>query len=166
MAVGALISVEEYLRTSYRPDCDYVDGEVRERNLGERKHSGTQGEIIFYLRTRYPRLRWRVLPEQRVQVSPTRFRIPDVCVLAEDAPEEEITRTPPILCIEILSPEDTMNRLMERVKDYFSIGVSACWIIDPISRTAWTATPGQLIEATEGILRAGGIEMPLKEVLE
>ena len=26
MAVGTFVSVEEYLHTSYRPDCDYVDG--------------------------------------------------------------------------------------------------------------------------------------------
>ena len=31
--------MEEYLATSYRPDCDYVDGEIEERNLGEKEHS-------------------------------------------------------------------------------------------------------------------------------
>ena len=36
METGGLISVREYLSTSYRPDCDYVDGEVQERNLGEK----------------------------------------------------------------------------------------------------------------------------------
>jgi len=34
MSSTTLISVQEYIATSYRPDCDYVDGEVRERNLG------------------------------------------------------------------------------------------------------------------------------------
>jgi Uma2 family endonuclease len=166
MAIGALVSVEEYLNTSYRPDCDYVDGEVRERNLGELEHCSAQREIMFYLGDHYPQLRKRLLPEQRVQVNPSRFRVADVCVLAEDAPREKIVRTPPMLCIEILSPEDTMNKLMERVKDYFNMGVPACWIVDPIAREAWIATRGQLIEATDGVLRAGGIEMPLNEVLE
>jgi Uma2 family endonuclease len=166
MAIGTLVSVEEYLNTSYRPDCDYVDGEVEERNVGERKHSGTQGEIIFCLRTRYPHLRWRVLAEQRVQVNAMRFRVPDVCVLAEDAPKEEIVRTAPVLCIEILSPKDTMNKMMERVKDYFSMGVPVCWVINPIAREAWIATPGHLTEATDGVLRARNIEMPLDQVLE
>ena len=32
MATRTLVSVEEYLATSYRPDCDYVDGKVVERN--------------------------------------------------------------------------------------------------------------------------------------
>jgi hypothetical protein len=42
MATRALIPVEVYLTTVYRPDCDYVDGEVLERNLGGRKHSQIQ----------------------------------------------------------------------------------------------------------------------------
>lgn len=68
MAVGVLVSLEEYLHTSYRPDCDYVDGEVRKRHLGEFEHSSTQGEIGFYLRSHYAGMKGRVLPEQRVQV--------------------------------------------------------------------------------------------------
>ncbi len=75
---AALVSLEEYLHTSYRPDCDYVDGEVRERNLGEIEHSSTQAEIVFYLRSRNPAYKRRVLTEQRVQVTIRRFRIPDV----------------------------------------------------------------------------------------
>src|ERR1700733_12080819 len=166
MATAALISVDEYLSTSYRPDCDYVDGEVLERNLGERDHASVQRRILFYFFNHYPQLGWRLFPEQRVQVKAARFRIPDVCLLAEDAPVEQIVRTPPILCIEILSKEDTMTRIMVRVKDYFQMGVPVCWIIDPALRSAWVATPGHLAEPADGILRAGEIEMPLAEVLE
>jgi Uma2 family endonuclease len=165
MAVTELISVEQYLKTSYRPDCDYLDGEVVERNLGEREHSGTQGVILVYLSTHYPHLLWLVLPEQRVQVKATRFRIPDICVLGPDAPEEEIIRTAPVLCVEILSKDDSMNSMMERVKDYFQMGVPVCWIVNPRRREAWIATPGILTEPADGILRAGEIEMPLTAVL-
>ena len=38
----ALISVDEYLRTSDRPDCEYLEGQVLERNLGERPHARLQ----------------------------------------------------------------------------------------------------------------------------
>ena len=55
---------------------------------------------------------------------------------------------------------------MERVKDYFAMGVPFCWIIDPVNRGGWAATPGRLEEAMDGVLRAGGIEMPLVDVLE
>ncbi len=77
MATGSLVSVHEYLSTSYRPDCDYVDGVVLERNLGEYDHARLQMAVsaFYYLR----RKEWgiRVVPEQRVQVSATRFRVPE-----------------------------------------------------------------------------------------
>lgn len=42
MATSTLIPVSEYLNTVYRPDCDYIDGELRERNVGERPHAQLQ----------------------------------------------------------------------------------------------------------------------------
>jgi Uma2 family endonuclease len=164
MAVSELISVEQYLNTTYRPDCDYVDGEVLERNLGERDHSAMQRRILLYLCTHFPEIADSVLPEQRVQVNPTRFRIPDICLLRPDAPEEQIVRTAPALCIEILSPEDRLNRTMQRLDDYFAMGVPVCWVIDPLDRRGWIALPGQWTEAAGGIMQAGDLEMPLAEV--
>jgi Uma2 family endonuclease len=160
------ISVEEYLHTSYRPDCEYIDGEVHERLWGEFDHSSTTGEALSYLITRYPGLRKRVFPSMRVRVKATRVRVPDICILAEGALEEQVITFPPILCIEILSPEDPMTRFMEKLDDYAEMGVPSCWIIDPVSRRAWIATPGYLDEVTDGILRSGDIEMPLADVLE
>ncbi len=165
MATAVFVPISEYLNTTYRPDCDYVDGEVRERNFGEFEHSSTQAEIGVWLHGKFPKGRRRVLPEQRVQVKATRYRIPDVCVLAEDAPREAIIRTPPMLCVEILSKDDRMSDILVRVKDYFEMGVPVCWIIDPLVKTGWVATPGHLAEAVDGILRAGALEMPLAEVL-
>src|SRR5262249_39960243 len=120
MKAEALISVEEYLRTAYSPDCDYVDGEVQERNLGEGGHSDLQTEFAHYFRTRRRQWRTYAYVEQRVQVSPTRFRIPDVCVMVgqKPGPEEQIFRRPPFICIEILSPEDRMSRFQQRIDDY------------------------------------------------
>ena len=75
MPVGPLISVEEYLATVYRPDCDYVDGHVEERNLGERDHSNLQMVVSAYLFARRKRWGIQVYPAQRVQVKPARFRV-------------------------------------------------------------------------------------------
>ena len=166
MATGVLVSVDEYLRTAYRPDCDYLNGEAVKRNLGEFEHSSAQREILLFLATHYPDLRKRLLPEQRVQVRTDRYRIPDICIVTTQSAGEKIITTPPELCIEILSPEDTLTQTMERVRDYFSMGVPSCWIIDPVSHEGWIATPGRLLEALDGILRSNGIEMPLADVLE
>jgi Uma2 family endonuclease len=158
--------VDEYLRTSFRPDCDYVDGEIQDRLWGERTHAHAVGQALVHLLTRYPCLRNRVLPSLRVRVNATRVRVPDICVLAEDAPHEQVPQTAPILCIEILSEEDRFTRIMDKANDFFQMGVPIYWIIDPALRAAWIATPGHLAEATDGILRAGDIEMSLAEVLE
>jgi hypothetical protein len=55
---------------------------------------------------------------------------------------------------------------MERVKDYFEMGVPACWIVDPIARRGWVATRGHLDEALDGVLRSSEFEMPLSAVFE
>ncbi len=133
-----------------------------ERNPGEREHSSAQGRILIYLTRNYPHLLDLVLPEQCVQVTPSRFRIPDICVLSESAPWERIIRTAPELCIEILSPEDSLSRVTDRLRDYLEMGVPVCWVIDPVRERGWTAwSGGPLEEVSDGMLRARGIEMPL-----
>ena len=39
MDATTLVSVEEYLSSVYEPECDYVDGEIEDRNVGEKDHS-------------------------------------------------------------------------------------------------------------------------------
>lgn len=137
-----LISVEEYLHTSYRPDRDYVDGEVEERNLGEQWHGLIQGTIFAIFRSHRHEWGFRAIVEQRVQVTQERFRIPDVCAVPANTPIEGILRTAPILCVEVLSPEDRFSRILERVQEYVRMGVPYVWIVDPISRDIWTMTDG------------------------
>jgi Uma2 family endonuclease len=162
----ALISVAEYLRTAYSPDCDYVDGEVQERNLGELDHSTLQGEFLYYFRTRKKEWNVFVYPEQRVQVSPTRFRIPDVCVYVGKAPKEQIFRTPPFVCIEVLSPEDRTSRFQQRIDDYLKFGVQYVWVVDPATRRAWVHTKDGVHEANNGILKTENpaLTVPLAEI--
>src|SRR5260221_5274872 len=131
MKTGALVPVEEYLRTTYDPDCDYVDGEVLERNLGERDHSKLQKKLILFFGNREKTWNIVVFPEQRVQVSPTRFRVPDICVYLGEEPQEQIFRTPPFICIEILSPEDRWERMQKKIDDYLRFGVAYVWVINP-----------------------------------
>ena len=148
MATGSLVSVREYLSTSYRPDCDYIDGVVLERNVGEKSHSQLQSAVWLYYHLR--RQQWRLwgFVELRVQVSPTRFRVPDVCVTLEDPPGQILT-TPPFICIEVLSPEDRLSEMRQRVEDYLAFGVPYVWILDPATRHAWRCTPGGMQDVTE-----------------
>src|SRR6266545_974484 len=107
MGTATLVSVEEYLSTSYRPDREYIDGVILERNLGESDHSTVQTAIASYFYQRQTEWNIRALAEQRVQVRPTRFRVPDVCIVLGLGPVERILTRPPFICIEVLSREDT-----------------------------------------------------------
>jgi Uma2 family endonuclease len=140
MAAGTQISVSEYLSTSYRPACDYVDGEVLERNVGELDHGRLQGVLFAYFFSREKSWSVFAVVEQRVQVSRTRFRVPDVCVVAGQKPAEQTLTKPPMLCIEILSPEDTMSRTLDRVNDFLTFGVSHVWVLDPRTKRAYDYT--------------------------
>jgi len=122
MSASTLISLPEYLATSYRPDCDYVDGELRERNVGEAEHSVIQAALTAWFWNHRREWQIDVRPEQRVQVSPTRFRVPDICVLAASLPREPIANAAPLICIEILSKDDTLRSMRERINDYLDFG--------------------------------------------
>jgi Uma2 family endonuclease len=166
MPARTWISVEEYLATSYRPDCDYVDGKIVERNLGRQDHGWLQLAIAAYFF--YRRREWNitVVTEWRVRVKPTRFRIPDVCVVLGRT-EEQVLTIPPFICIEILSPEDRMSRVQERLNDYFAMGVPYVWVLDPATKQAYAVTPAEsLREIKSGVLKTENpvFEVPLNEI--
>lgn len=159
MATAVLIPVEEYLRTVYRPDCDYVDGEVLERNMGEMPHARLQGFFGWYFRSHEDEWRIEVLSEQRVQVAAKRYRIPDVMLAGIPNPDPLIVRTPPILCVEILSSEDRMKRVQERLDDYASMGVQAMWVVDPWRGTAFFAGGDGVLREVKDRLTVPGTEI-------
>ncbi len=148
MAGLTAVTVDEYLHTPYRPDCDYVDGEVIERNVGEFQHSTLQAIVMRMLFEFARTLPIRVNPELRMRVSPTRFRIPDICVMLKSQRSEPVLTAPPFLCIEIVSPDDRMSRVIERVKEYLAFGVHHVWVVDPETRTAhsYTADEGHEVK--------------------
>ncbi len=166
MPTAVSISVEEYLDTSYDPDCDYVDGEVQERNPGEIDHARTQALITGYLLNREKHWGITVLTELRVQVKPSRFRIPDIALLEGPAPDTRILREAPLLCIEILSPEDRMERMQERIEEYLAFGVPCVWVVNPRTRRGFVYTPDGMHEPKDGILRVAdtSIAVPLADL--
>jgi Uma2 family endonuclease len=157
------VTIQEYLSTTYEPDCDYVDGEIQERNLGTFDHSRLQLAIGAYFYNRRKEWGISVVTEQRVQISPSRFRIPDVCVIL-GRPADQIVRQPPFICIEILSPDDRISRTNERMADYFRFGVPYVWLLDPQTRKAWRCTPGATIEVLELRTENPTMVVPLEDI--
>jgi Uma2 family endonuclease len=135
MVTSTAVPVEEYLRTTYDPDMEYVDGQLVERHVGEYDHSRLQSLLSAHLVALSRARRFRVFTEQRIRVSDEpRYRIPDVCVKA--LPHE---KTPvlvrPDLVIEIVSPDDKPLEMAEKIGDYQAAGIPHIWIADPYQRT-------------------------------
>ena len=162
-AVGTRMSVEEYLRTSFRPDVDFVDGVIEERHLGTFDHARLQGIINGLFLNREEE--WQVYSstELRVRVSATRFRIPDVCVTdAQDSIEQIPTENAPLLCVEVLSPDDRSKSMLTRVQDYHRMGVRLVWIFDPETEKVWISTGADVAaEWTGGVLKVPGTKIEL-----
>jgi Uma2 family endonuclease len=146
------VSVAEYLSTDYGPDCDFVDGVLEDRNVGEKDHSKLQMALAAWFYARRKELGIQVFPEQRVQVSASRYRVPDLCVTIGE-PDEQIFTTPPFLCVEILSPEDRMPKVLVKVADFLQLGVPFVWVIDPRKRTAAVYTATEVLAPEDGVLR-------------
>jgi Uma2 family endonuclease len=134
MITRVLMDVDEYLRTSFEDgDCDYLDGEVVERNVGELPHSRVQGQLLILLSQIGGLI---VLPEIRIQIGIRRFRVADLAVWREGNIGERIPAVPPFLAVEILSSEDRMVRMQPKIQEYLSTGTEWVWLIDPEERKA------------------------------
>jgi Uma2 family endonuclease len=136
MAVTTLVPLDEYISTSFEPDHEYVDGRLVARNVGELDHSYLQYLIAKLLDQR------GLLPftELRVQVGPSRFRIPDVLALRGERPNTRFLRQPPYIVVEIVSRDDRAGDLADKLDDYFAFGVENVWFIDPRRRTVTVHT--------------------------
>jgi Uma2 family endonuclease len=158
------ISLEEYLRSSYHPDCDYVDGEVQERNLGEFDHAAVQmflGNWFFQHREDW---QLHVLPEMRIRVSAARVRIADLCLVLRSQPVEQVLTIPPLAVIEILSPEDRISRYAQRLADYRQMGISNIWVVDPANRVGYDCSTTAWLPVEEFRVAGSAISFRLTDL--
>jgi Uma2 family endonuclease len=158
-----LWTVREYLRTSWSPDRELVDGRIEDRNLGEKEHSIIQRylTVLFAIK----RAEWgvEVFPELRAQTKARNFRVPDVLVVPAGEKFDRYVTQPPLIAIEILSPEDTLQAMRAKAAEYRQFGVEHIWIIDPEPRIAYRYASSGLEEVRTGELVVPGT--PIRVVL-
>jgi Uma2 family endonuclease len=161
-----LWTVREYLRTSWSPDREFVDGRIEERNLGEKEHSILQRylTVLFAIK----RAEWgvEVFPELRTQTKARNFRVPDVLVIRAGEKFERYVTQPPLIAIEILSPEDSLHAMQEKSAEYQQFGVENIWIIDPEPRIVYRYTGSALEEVRTGelVVQGTSIRVGLSEM--
>lgn len=154
MATLTVVPVEEYLRTSYEPDMEYVNGQLMERHVGEYFHSRLQALTCSLLTSREEAKGFRVFTEQRVLVSAEpRYRIPDICVKALPHQETPILERPDLV-IEILSPDDRVADMLKKIGEYRDAGIPHIWLADPYERAVFAAGETGMREVVSGVLEA------------
>ncbi len=158
---NAPISVEEYLRTNYKPACDYIDGVLRQKPMPTRKHSQVQYKAALAINSRFPG--FEADPELTVRLSPYRWFVPDVAVQDVTRIQDPYPTEPVHLCVEVLSPEDRFAGMIAKCEEYLAWGVPTAWIVDPDSRRAWQLERGQPPREVEpgGNLTAGPVSVPV-----
>ena len=153
MSAQTLVSVEEYLHTVFDgSDREYLDGEIVERNVGNKSHGRAQGRFIYLLSQLEKTTGIFVIPELRHKVTQTRYRIPDVAVFAKE-PLSEVPDHPPLVAIEVLSPDDRIGYVVPKLDEYQRWGVQHIWLADPEDRKL-------LVYGCDGLHEVEQLELP------
>lgn len=158
MSTTALVSLEEYLRLTDKPNREYRDGVLYPKPMGTSKH----GSIQLWLGALLLRLGLHTGTEVSLRMSPTKVLIPDVVV--DPKQQAPYPTEPVLLCTEILSPGDSLGATFAKCEEYHAWGVPYCWVIDPEKRSAWEYHAGAEPVHVSDALRAGEIKIATAEL--
>ena len=166
MGAKAGVSVEQYLHTSF-PDLDreYRDGELVERSLPDYLHSRTQVLLTAFFEALRKRFPVYACTELRVKMREGLYLIPDVCVFWPEPPPLAVPDRPPFIAIEVLSPDDRLAAVREKLEEYKAWGVSHVWLADPHSRRMYTCEAG-LVETPVFAIPELGVDVTPGDIFE
>lgn len=143
MATKAVLSEAEYLRTSFPGvDQEFHDGEIIERTTPDLLHGEVQSNLSAFFRNRKSSHRTFSYSELRLRLRPDRVMIPDVTVFWPEKPTEAVPSTLPLIAIEILSPDDRMSEVRNKLQEYTDWGVPHVWLIDPHMKRLYLCKDG------------------------
>lgn len=162
MESATLISVDEYLSTTYKPACDYLDGVLRPKPTPTWNHSMIQSQILQLINLNFPG--FRAGAEVSVLVRPNRYLVPDVVVQESRRVQSPYPEEPVYLCVEVLSPSDRLSDTIAKCEEYHAWGVRFVWIVDPEERRAWEFPQGQRLHEVRDSLAAGELAVGLADV--
>lgn len=142
-----LVSVDEYLNSSYYPDMEFVDGVLVERSMPTALHAAFQALLAAYFRMYRSEFRLAVYTEPRTQIiERSRYRIPDVMLGPLPVERGRAATKVPWAVIEIQSPEDRTSVQLKRFRDFGALGVHHIILLDADESVAWRYQSGALVE--------------------
>jgi Uma2 family endonuclease len=160
MEAAALVPVQEYLRSSCEPQCEYVDGVLFPKPMPTWEHALLQVWVASLIMRLFPR--FAAGAEVRNKLRETEYRLPDISV---DYREKATgyAEQPIYLAVEILSPDERIGKTLAKCELYHDWGVPYCWVLDPVQRRAWSYAKGILPKETS-TLEAGEIILTVGEI--
>lgn len=161
MAVKTQVSIGDYLRTSFEHDAEYDHGTIVERGAPAFSHSWIQARFcVLFDRYRQEHQLYAV-PEIRMGLNAGLVRIPDIGVFA--GKPAEIPETPPLVAIEIASPDDRLRPMLEKLAEYRQWGIPNVWLVEPALKSLYSFD-GSLTETNVLQLPEYGIRIPASEI--
>ncbi|MBV8843628.1 MAG: Uma2 family endonuclease [Bryobacterales bacterium] len=134
MATRTALTEQEYLTTSFdNPDPEFRDGELVERSLPTFKHGRTQLRIGMRFETLSSKYPIYTSVETRTKIRKGQYLVSDVAVFLGAEPPD-VPDFPPLVAVEVLSHDDRMQDVLEKVQEYRAWGVAHIWLVDPESR--------------------------------
>lgn len=144
-----IVSVEEYLNTSYEPDVEFVDGVLVEKGMPTIAHNFLGRLLLFWFAQFEQQLRFTAMYEVRTQIiEKARYRLPDMLLCPMPLPKGRIVDVVPWVVIEIVSPDDTINNTQDRFNDYAGVGVRHVLQMDPEKYVAHRFDNGSMIKTS------------------
>ena len=147
MGTKALITAEQYLSMHFEREPELVHGELAERPLPTFPHGDIQlalGARLRALRSAHPVFTG---VEVRVGIAPDLIRIPDVAMWLGTKPEP-LPSNPPLVVAEVLSPDDRIYEVLQKLAEYEQWGVQHIWLIEPELKKCHVYTSGSLTQVS------------------
>ncbi len=140
MAAHTLVAPEDYLKGSFDgPDREYVEGELLERGMPTYLHGKIQALLCILFGTLLKRYTIFIATEVRHAITPQHlYRIPDVAIFADQEPTQPVPDHPPLIAIEIASPDDRLSETLKKFEEYRHWGVAHIWLIDPVEKRLYS----------------------------
>jgi Uma2 family endonuclease len=163
----ATLTLEKFLlQPETKPATEYACGEAFQKPMPDGPHAAIQGFLMVVL---YPFLArtklGKALPELRCIFGPPgheRTYVPDLSVVAAaHLPVRRHLLAPPLVAIEVLSPDQHRPRFLDKIQFYLLYGVQLVWVFDPETRTVSVQTPSQEARVLgTGATLSGGDVLP------
>ena len=163
MATKALITPEQYLATHFEREPELVHGEIVERSLPNFPHGDLQLELGSRLRALRHSFPVFTGVEVRVRIAADLYRIPDIS-LWEGAEPEKLPSSPPLLVVEVVSPDDRVNDLLQKLAEYRSWGVRHIWLVEPELKQIHVYENGSLTRVPRFELEQFGFAVTAEEL--